>query len=147
MYFAFIMGAVNTLTVTYYLAIEKVPFLNIIFPSFTAYVAFAGIIGVPLLILAGYIHYKRSGAHHAEVEVSMETDPFRTRFLVNSELILMLQLKLIPIMIKISNNEKISDEEIKNLNELQKIIEEHKEKRTFENKLDVKFMKEKISHN
>ena len=32
MYFAFILSAVNTLTVTYYLAVEKVPFLVEIFP-------------------------------------------------------------------------------------------------------------------
>ena len=33
-YFAFILAAVNTLTVTYYLAIEKFPTLQAVFPSF-----------------------------------------------------------------------------------------------------------------
>ena len=37
-YFAFIFAAVNTLTVTYYLAIEKVPTLMSIFPTFIQYV-------------------------------------------------------------------------------------------------------------
>ena len=31
-YFAFIFAAINTLTVTYFLAIENYPFLTIIFP-------------------------------------------------------------------------------------------------------------------
>ena len=34
MYFAFMFAAINTLTVTYFLAIERVPFLTTIFPSF-----------------------------------------------------------------------------------------------------------------
>ena len=33
-YFAFIFAAINTLTVTYYLAIENYPVLKAIFPSF-----------------------------------------------------------------------------------------------------------------
>ena len=37
-YFTFIMASVNTLVVTYYLAIEKIPSLKIIFPTFTNYV-------------------------------------------------------------------------------------------------------------
>ena len=37
-YFAFIFAAINTLTVTYFLAIEKYPALQAIFPSFLQYV-------------------------------------------------------------------------------------------------------------
>ena len=37
-YFAFIFAAVNTLTVTYFLAIERYPFLTTIFPSFLQYI-------------------------------------------------------------------------------------------------------------
>ena len=62
-YFAFIFAAVNTLTVTYYLAIERVPSLTAIFPNFVQYVAIIGAIGIPLLILIGYVHYKRTLAY------------------------------------------------------------------------------------
>ena len=37
-YFAFILAALNTLTVTYYLAIESYPSLKSIFPSFEQYI-------------------------------------------------------------------------------------------------------------
>ena len=37
-YFAFIFAALNTLIVTYYLAIENAPFLKSLFPSFIEYV-------------------------------------------------------------------------------------------------------------
>ena len=62
-YFAFIFAAINTLTVTYYLAIEKVPILVSIFPSFFQYVLIVSLIGIPMLILIGYAHYKRSKAY------------------------------------------------------------------------------------
>ena len=52
-YFAFIFAAINTLTVTYFLAIENYPFLNVIFPSFIQYVLIITSIGVPLLVLIG----------------------------------------------------------------------------------------------
>lgn len=49
-YFAFIFAAVNTLVVTYYLAIENIPALKIIFPTFYVYFTFGVILGIPLLI-------------------------------------------------------------------------------------------------
>ena len=37
-YFVFLLAAINTLTVTYFLAIDNYPFLKDIFPSFEQYV-------------------------------------------------------------------------------------------------------------
>ncbi len=147
MYFAFILAAANTLTVTYYLAIEKLPILNTIFPSFIAYIAITAGIGIPLLTVIGYVHYKRTGGHRAEVDVGTETNPYLCRHIVNTELNLNLQLKSIEILLKLSKNEKLTDEEIKDVNELKNQIIKHKEERTFVNKLDLKYIKEKISHN
>ena len=53
-YFAFIFAAINTLTVTYYLAIEKYPVLTGIFPTFLQYVIIIAGIGIPILIIVGY---------------------------------------------------------------------------------------------
>lgn len=146
MYFAFMLAAINTLTVTYYLAIEKVPALTTIFPSFIAYIVITVSIGVPLLIIVGYIHYKRTAGHRAEVDVAWETNPYNCRYLVNTELTLNLQLKLIEILLKVSNNEKLTQEEVKDMNELKNNIIKHKEDRNFKNKLDLKMIKEKISN-
>ena len=52
-YFAFIFAATNTLTVTYYLAIERIPTLVTIFPNFFQYILIISTIGVPLLIIVG----------------------------------------------------------------------------------------------
>ena len=58
-YFAFVLAAVNTLTVTYYLAIEKAPALKEIFPTFVFYMIFTVSVGITLLIIIGYFNYHR----------------------------------------------------------------------------------------
>ena len=107
-YFAFIFAAINTLTVTYFLAIEKVPSLEILFPNFIQYVLIVSGIGTPLLILVGYAHYKRSKAFKSEVDIIVETNPYQRRTIVNTELILEINLKLMEFLIKLSKDEKIS---------------------------------------
>ena len=47
-YFAFIFAAINTLTVTYFLAIEEYPFLKDLFPTFVLYVVIVSSIGIPI---------------------------------------------------------------------------------------------------
>ena len=76
LYFAFIFAGINTLVVTYYLAIERAPVLKEIFPSFPIYAAVLIAIGLPALILAGFIHFKRIPAFKSEQEVTVESNPF-----------------------------------------------------------------------
>lgn len=140
-YFAFIFAAINTLTVTYYLAIEKVPSLEVIFPSFIQYVIIVSGIGVPFLIAIGYVHYKRSKAFKSEVDIIVETNPYQRRTIVNTELLLEINLNLIELLIKLSKDEKINDEEIKKLSEKTKKISEHVQERTFSNKNDLEFLR------
>ena len=97
LYFAFIFAAINTLTVTYFLAIENYPVLQSIFPSFLHYVVILSVTAIPLLILIGYVHWKKSGARKAEIDINYEVDPYRARTLVNSELILKNQSEFNPI--------------------------------------------------
>ena len=75
-YFAFIMAAINVLTVTYFLAIENYPSLQAIFPTFAHYIIIVVGIGVPLLVLVGYFHYKRSQAFAAEADINIEANPY-----------------------------------------------------------------------
>ena len=72
-YFSFVLAAVNTLTVTYYLAIEEAPILKEIFPSFIFYIIFTISIGIPLLIFIGYIHYKKTPSYVAEADITVES--------------------------------------------------------------------------
>ena len=75
-YFAFIFAAINTLVVTYFLAIENYPSIKAIFPSFEIYIIIICTIGIPLLTIIGYTHFKRTKARKAEVDILIETNPF-----------------------------------------------------------------------
>ena len=89
-YFAFILAAINTLTVTYFLAIDKYHSLQTIFPSFEIYILIIVSIGIPLLVLIGFIHFKRSQSFKSEADVLIESNPYQRRNTVNSEIILRL---------------------------------------------------------
>jgi len=129
-YFAFIFAAINTLVVTYYLAIENIPFLGEIFPTFTHYVVTAISVGIPILVAAGYIHFKRSAGFKSEADVAIETNPHARRTLLNTEAIIASYLFSNELMIKMLKGEKLTGEEIKKLAELQEKIREHSKHKT-----------------
>jgi len=140
-YFAFILAAINTLTVTYYLAIENYPTLKEIFPSFEIYIIIIISIGIPLLVTIGFVHYKRTSARKAEVDIGMETNPYQIRLLVNTELLLKLNMRLMKHMSDLQNGEKIDEN---NINELQKMhdeIQDFLEDRNVAKERDLDFFK------
>ena len=144
-YFAFIFAAVNTLTVTYFLAVDNYPELKIIFPSFEIYIGIISLIGVPLLVLIGYLHYKKSAAYRSEADIIYEVNPFERRKLVNSELLIKLNLQIAENMIASSKNQKNSEDEIKNLKKLKDELQQLIDNRSFSNKMDLEYLKKNIS--
>tara|TARA_B100001559_G_scaffold318506_1_gene325802 strand:+ start:117 stop:569 length:453 start_codon:yes stop_codon:yes gene_type:complete len=139
-YFAFIFAAINTLTVTFYLAIENYPVLKSVFPTFEIYVIITVLIGIPLLVTIGYAHYKRTKARKAEVDILVETNPYIMRTLVNTDLVLILTLKLAEI-IKNSNDDSIPKELLDELTKLQDELKEFSSQRKFRNEKDLQFFK------
>ena len=138
-YFAFVLAAINTLTITYYLAIENYPVLKDLFPTFEQYVIIVVSIGVPLLAFTGYAHYKRTKAFRAETDVWIESNPYQARLLVNTEMILGLNQKLTEFIIKLSKDEELKDDQLKELSDLQKKFSDHVSSRTLDNKQDKNF--------
>ena len=118
-YFAFIFAAVNTLTVTYFLAIDNYPFLKDVFPSFIHYIAIVVFIGIPILVLVGYAHYKRTASFKAEADIHIEANPHLRRILTNTEIMLSMSLQLSELSMKLMNNEKLTSDEMNNLKQLQ----------------------------
>ena len=118
-YFAFIFAAVNTLTVTYFLAIDNYPFLKDVFPSFIHYIAIVVLIGIPILVLVGYAHYKRTASFKAEADIHIEANPHLRRILTNTEIMLSMSLQLSELSMKLMNNEKLTSDEMNNLKQLQ----------------------------
>ena len=118
------MAAINVLTVTYFLAIENYPVLQAIFPTFGHYIAIVVGIGVPLLVLVGYFHYKRSQAYAAEAEINIEANPYWYKIPPgwNREVVFPLYLNMINLMLKMSKNEKLTPDEIEKMSDIQKSL-------------------------
>jgi len=140
-YFAFIFAAINTLTVTYFLAIERVPLLVNIFPSFIHYVVIISSVAIPLLIIIGYVHWKKSGARKAEIDIAYEVNPYMARTLVNGEILLKINFNLTFMITKLLNDEKLSKEELLELKNSQDKISKFINERTYTNKLDLTYLK------
>ena len=143
-YFAFIFAAINTLTVTYYLAIERIPTLITIFPNFLQYILIISAIGVPLLIIVGYIHYKRTLAFKSEIDVTMESNPYQRRNIVNITLILESIMKTNQLLLKLSKNEKLSETEIGEINSKIDEISKFVNVRTFKNTSDMNYLQKNV---
>jgi hypothetical protein len=131
-YFAFILAAINSLVVTYYLAIENLPILKEIFPTFLSYVVIAIIVGIPLLTFTGYVHYKKSGSYKAEADVHIESNPHMYRMLQNSEKLLQLNLEMFDLLSKLSPNDKISDSELEKISKLKQNLLDYMNDKTID---------------
>ena len=142
-YFAFILAAINTLTVTYFLAVNNYPALKIIFPSFEIYVFIIITIGVPLLIFIGYCHYKKTKAFRSEMDILVESNPFLRRTTVNTDIILRFNINLINLVLKLSKD-TISEDELNNMKKIQKEITDLVKNRSFINNLDIDYLKKNI---
>jgi hypothetical protein len=143
-YFAFILAAINTLTVTYFLAIDNYPSLKLIFPSFEIYILIIVSIGIPVLITIGYAHFKRTQAFKSEIDVMIESNPYQRRNTVNNEINFRVNLQLMKLLTKLVNNEKLDTSESENLKKLIKTYEEFTENRSFVNNSDIDFIKKEI---
>jgi len=122
LYFAFILAAINTLTVTYFLAIEKIPSLQSIFPSFVYYIIFAFLVGVPTLIFIGFVHFKKSPAYGSEQDVFMESYPYNFKLPPGywRKVLAPTILELLRLDLKIINKESLTEEEKAKLDTIQK---------------------------
>ena len=143
-YFAFIFAAVNTLTVTYFLAIERYPFLTTIFPSFFQYIVIIVGIGIPILIIVGYIHYKRTLAFKSEADVMVESNPYQRRNVVNNTINVEVAVKNLELLIKLIKQEKIAEEEMDDIIKLYEKYSEFLKERKFSDNNDMNFLKGEI---
>ena len=144
-YFAFILAAINTLTVTYFLAIENYPELMAVFPSFEIYILIITSVGIPTLIFVGYSHYKKTKAFSSEMDVMVESNPILRRNLVNVDINLRFNITLIDLLLKLSKD-AISEEELSQTKKIQnEVIDLIKNRSlTWESKYDIEYINNKI---
>lgn len=79
-YLTFLLGYISTLVTVYYLAIKSIPYLLDVFPRFIPFAALATVIGIPIAVGAGWVHYKRSPAFESEVDIQVEANPYYFKF-------------------------------------------------------------------
>jgi hypothetical protein len=124
-YFAFVFAAVNTMVVTYYLAIKDVPLLKVIFPSFLSYMFIVSVIGIPILIFIGYVHYKKIAAYSSEADIIAESHPYFYKLQpgYSVEVLFPLYRAMTNMLVKMSRNEKLTEKELEEISELQKKVD------------------------
>ena len=149
-YFAFILAAINTLTVTYFLAIDNYPVLKNIFPTFEQYVAISMFVGIPMLVMFGYAHYKKTKAYKSEIDVLIESNPYLRRNTVNAEMCIRLNMELLSLLLKLSKKEQLDKTEYEEIKDMQKTILNFMQKRSDENwgndinNMDMEFINKEI---
>ena len=142
-YFAFILAAINTLTVTYFLAIENYPELMAVFPSFEIYIVIITSVGIPTLIFVGYSHYKKTNVFKSEVDILVESNPILRRTTVNADMNLRFSIKLFDLLLKLSKN-KVSEDELNDAKKTQNEIIDLIKNRSLSNELDMNYINEKM---
>ena len=75
-YLTFLLGAVNTLVVVWYLAIREVPEIQSIFGHFAFFAIVATLLGIPLAVGIGWVHIKRSPLYSSEMDIGVEANPY-----------------------------------------------------------------------
>ena len=140
-YFAFIFAAINTMVVTYYLAIENIPILKTVFPTFYVYLAITASIGIPLLIFIGYAHQKKTASYKAEADIYYESNPHALRTYNDIELLLRLNLNLVNFLILDNEKNNISNEKLNELINLKNEIETYFKERKNNKQIDIEYFK------
>jgi hypothetical protein len=128
-YFIMIVGVINILTSTYFLAVQKVPWILSVFPSFEIYTLSVVLTGIPIIIFAGWLHLKRIGTYAAEVNIQNEAHPYNYKLApgYHKEVYGPAYLAILQLNIKKAKGEKLTEEETRHIlsleDQLTKLIE------------------------
>jgi len=129
------------MVVTYYLAVDNIPILKTVFPTFYIYLAITASLGIPLLILVGYAHQKKTASYKAEIDVHYESNPHALRTYNDVELNLQLNLKLIDLLVTNYEKNDSTNEELEELLKLKKEIETYLIDRRKDRKIDLQYFR------
>jgi hypothetical protein len=124
-YLTFIISAVNTMVVVYYLAIERIEGLNSVFPSFGIWVIFIVTVVTPLAVFLGWLHLKRTPAYRSELEVGVEANPYYYKLPPGfwKEALVPVLLEILRLNMKIISKEPLTESELNSLKNLQQKLE------------------------
>lgn len=123
-YLALVIGAVNVLTSTYFLAVDSVPFIKEVFPTFEMYVLAAILAAVPVVTVTGYVHFKRVGAHSASAAITAQNNIFNYKLPpgFNLEVFGPAYKAILRSVFKRARAEKFTEDEIREIDQLRKSL-------------------------
>ncbi len=112
-YLTFLLGAVNTLVVVWYLAIREVPAIQSLFGHFLPFAIVVTLLGVPTSIAIGWVHLKRSPAYSSELDIGVEANPYYYKLPpgYNREVFAPLYLELLTQLKRLLEAQKLLDKE------------------------------------
>jgi hypothetical protein len=122
-YLTFLLGYVSTLVTVYYLAVRNMPPLLDLFPHFASFAVLATVVGVPLAVVIGWVHMKRSRLFSSEQDITVESNPYQYKLAPGylKEVwfpVMLMQLRLLG---KIAENKGfLTDSERAEMDELEK---------------------------
>ena len=79
------------------------------------------LIGVPILIAIGYLHYKKIPAYSTEVDIATESHPYFYKLPPGFQPVVLfpMYLSMLQMLVKLSQNEKITEEDHKQIKEIE----------------------------
>lgn len=82
-------------------------------------------VGIPLLVLIGYVHFKRSPAFGSEQDVTQESYPYNYKLPPGYWRLALVPalLEIISLNLKLMNKESLDDKELNYLKDIQKKLE------------------------
>lgn len=96
-YIALVLGGFSSITVIYRLGLEDIPYLSSVFPHLAIFTLFALATGIPICILIGYIHAKRTNALATDISINAEMNPYNHILMPGKE-----KEVLIPLLVAIA---------------------------------------------
>lgn len=125
-YLAMFIGVANVLTTTYFLAGKRIPWVQQIFPNFESYVIFCVAVGVPTVVIVGWLHFKKMGTYTQEVAISQQYSPYNYKFApgYNREVFAPSYLAILDLNIKRMRGEKLTEEELDKIKSLEAKLKE-----------------------
>lgn len=125
-YLALLIGVANVFTSTYFLAVERIPFIKSVFPTFEVYVITLILIGLPVISIFGWFHYKKAGTYSAELSIAQQNHVYNYKWLpgYHKEVFSHAYLAIFRATLKRVKSEKLSDEEIENMKNIEKKLQD-----------------------
>jgi hypothetical protein len=97
LYLAFPIGFASSIVVLYRLGVTDNKYLVAVFPSLTIFTIVGLLVALPLGILAGLYHMKRTGAYAADASVATEANPYMYKLIPGKEKEVFLPLWIITV--------------------------------------------------